>query len=286
MRAMEPIFVTPRSVQRDWGRDDPGPWCRSVGRAAGHTGEAWVHDAANATDGGPLGRRLAANASEMLGDLGRAPPRLRMIFPDRPITLKSTAPVSFWMMLEPGSDPAPANDVFHRSGARIRAYEGAEVALPAGSVALEVSPAFQPGNEADDQPSIIRMPPVSNRTRATLFREAAFSVESWMLPAWSRLVPDGQTCHVVMALTPGVGIDGHRLYPGEAVFLPAWGRPVDMTGGRVGAKALVAYPSQAPTAIWRHTPGPDPMGGLLPRPEPVAPRLEAAARAVEPALAA
>lgn len=266
MRAIDPIFVKPRSIQREWGRIDPGEVWRAI-RGAEPTGEAWVHDAANSTDGGPLGRRLAANVPEMLGDLGRAPPKLRLVFPKHNIALQSTAPVSFWTIIEPGEGPPEANHASHRVGARIRAYEGAEIALAAGCVALEVSAAFQPNNEGDGEPSLICLPPVSNRIRATLFREASLSVETWNLPERSRLVPDGETCHVIMPLTQGVAIDGRGIHPGESVFLPAWGRPVEVTA-RVGAKALVAYPDRTPTAIWRHLSAPDPIGGLLPKPAP------------------
>ncbi len=286
MRAIDPIFVKPRLVQHDWGRNDPGGWWKGAIGGAGPTGEAWVHDAANRTDSGPLGRRLAANIAGMLGDLGRAPPRLRLVFPNQNVTLKSTAPVSFWTIVEPGDGLPEADHASHRTGARIRAYEGAEIALAAGCVALEVSAAFQPNNEGDGEPSLICLPPVSNRIRATLFREASLSVETWSLPERSRLVPDGETCHVLTPLTPGVVIDGRRLPPGEAVFLPAWGRAVDVTASRVGVKALVAYPDRTPTAVWRHTSSPDPMGGLLPKPEPGRTFVHAVSQAAEPALAA
>jgi len=275
MRKFDPIFVTPRVVRRDWGRDDLGDWGRLAPIADGPVGEVWLQDAANATDNGPLGRRLSSNCAEMFGDLGRAPPRMRLVFPAYDAEIPSTAPLSFWTLLEPGYGAGSAT---RRSGERIRAYEGAAVALPAGSVALEVSSAFQPDNDFVDEPCLIRLPPVSKRTRATLAREDALSVEMWTLPERSRLSPDGETCHVIMALTPGVVLDGRQLKMGEAAFIPAHGRAIDLTTRQPVAKAIVAYPDRTPTAIWRHTPGPGPMPGLLPKPEPWRPAIHAVAR--------
>ncbi len=288
MRAIDPIFVAPRVVQRDWGRDDLGDWGKLLPHPSGRTAEAWLHDAANFTDKGSLGRRLATDSYGMFGDLGRAPPRLRLVFPGRETAVTSTAPVSFWTLLEPGYDPCTGlASSMRRTGERIRAYEGAAVKLPAGSVALEVSPAFQPANTpAAEAPSLIRLPPVSRRTRATLVREEALSVEMWTLPEWSCLMPDGETCHVVMALTPGVVLDGRLLRAGEPAFIPAWGRLVELVTGAATARIMVAYPDRTPTAIWRHTPGPDPMPGQLPEPEPPSPAVEAADAPFERALAA
>jgi hypothetical protein len=200
---------------------------------------------------------------------------MRLVFPEETTSIKSTAPVSLWTVLEPGvTTPSDAGQVAHRPGERLRVYEGAAVTLPAGSVALEVSASFQPRNELQSDPSIIRMPPVSRRMRATLFRDDALSAELWTLPEWSRISPDGETCHVIAALTPGVVLDGRSLAPGAAVFIPAWGRPLDLTGA--GSRVLVAYPDHTPTAVWRHAPGPDPAAGQLPLP-PRAPRSSAAA---------
>jgi hypothetical protein len=260
MQKVDPIFVAPRFVERDWGRSDLGDWLAQSRRTPAPVAEAWICDSANSTQAGPFGYHIARLATPMLGDLGRAPPRLRLVFPNSGLLLQSTSPVSFWSILEPGE--VSRIDPVYRSGDRIRAYEGASVPLAAGSVALEVSSSFQPANEPEEGPSLIRLPPVSGRTRATLFREAGLSVERWRLPAWSRLVPDGETCHVVMALTRGVCVDGRFLHPGEAVFLPALGRAVDIAA-QGSAKVLVAYPDTRPTAIWRHTPGPDPQPAML-----------------------
>jgi hypothetical protein len=287
MRTIDPIFVAPRFVERDWGRADLGEWFDGASRAHGRVAEVWAHDAANSTEQGPLGKRLTANNNDVLGDLGRAPPKLRLIFPNQPTTLKSTPPLSLWTVLEPGIASIAAGDAdFHRPGDRIRAYEGATVTFAAGSVALEVSSAFQPSNQSEEGPCLIRLPPVSARARATLFRDAALSVEVWKLPEWSRAVPDGETCHVLMALTPGVTIDGRTLRPGHAVFIPACGRPFDITSADASAKAIIAYPDKTPTAIWRHSPGPDPVAGQLPKPEPAQPGVRAVSNSLEPAWAA
>jgi hypothetical protein len=286
MRAIDPIFVTPRLVQRDWGRADLGDWIRTSRDMCENVAEAWLIDPANATDAGPLGRRIARQTSGVMGDLGRAPPKIRLVFPGRRASIKSTSPVSLWTVLEPGVGAISGHEgVVHRTGERIRAYEGAEVLLADGCVALEVSAAFQPNNETDNEPQIIRLPPVSSRARATLFRETGLSVESWTLPEWSRIVPDGETCHALVALGGGVRIDGRTLTSGETVLAPACGRPLDITALQRGAKLLVAYPDNKPTAIWRHTPGPDPAAGILPKPEPAHPPLEAALP-FKPAMAA
>lgn len=285
MRAIDPIFVAPRAVERDWGRKDLGEWASLFPHRSGKVAEAWLHDAANLTDKGPFGRWLASDAATLLGDVGRAPPRVRLVFPGQSAEIASTAPVSFWTVLEPGvaADGMPGR----RPGERIRAYEGARVSLPAGSVALEVSSVFQPANRPlAEEPSAIRLPPVSRRPRATLVREDALSVEMWTLPQWSRLAPDGETCHVVTALTPGVTLGGRRLRQGETVFMPAWGRPVDLLAREPAARVVVSYPDRRPTTIWRHSPGPDPMSGLMPRPEPASPSIDAAQPLPEHALAA
>jgi hypothetical protein len=284
MRAIDPIFVKPRFVERDWGRSDIGEWGPT---GDGQIGETWLHDAANATAEGPLGRKLAAHSQGMLGDLGRAPPKVRMVFPGRAMSIRSTGPVSLWLLLEPGSASlADKEAVFHRPGERIRAFEGAAVTLAGGSVALEISSTFLPVNDGAGRPLAIRLPPVSTRARATLFRDASLSVESWLLPEWSRIVPDGETCHVLTAMTPGVMVDGRRLSPGHAVFIPAWGRALDIAAASAGAKVAVAYPDVRPTSVWRHTPGPGPTAGQLPKPQPSRPNAEAVVPFEEHAIAA
>jgi hypothetical protein len=82
------------------------------------------------------------------------------------------------------------------------------------------------------------------------------SVEVWTLPEVSFLEPDGETCHVLMALAPGAAIDGEVLSRGDAVFLPANGRRAVLTGK--GAQLIVAYPDLIPTQIWKHGHAPKP----------------------------
>lgn len=285
MSTIDPIFVAPRFEQRDWGRVDLGGWLGKNQTSDAPVAEAWLLDPANTTESGPLGQCIARQAAGLLGDLGRAPPKIRLVFPGRQMRIQSSSPMSFWTVLEPGVSHL-AGGVRRRTGERIRTYEGADVSFAEGSVALEVSASFLPTNEADPDPAVIRIPPVSTRSRATLFRESGLSVERWILPDLSRIVPDGETCHALVALTGGVRIDGRTLRPGEAVLAPACGRSLDIVAERTGANLLVAYPDRTPTSVWRHTPGPDPTTGQLPRPEPARPSLWAAAQSLEPAMAA
>jgi hypothetical protein len=285
MKNLEPVFVTPRRAPQPWGRVGLGEWTGRLSDADGPVGEIWLHDAANATEAGALGSMIARDSTGMLGDLGRAPPRMRLVFPGQDVELASSAPFSFWLFLEPGW-ASDGRQGARRSGERIRAYEGAAIELSAGSIALEVAASFQPDNSADDKPSAIRLPPVSKRARATLVREHALSVETWLLPESSRLIPDGETCHVITALTRGVTLDGCTLAPGQAVFLPAAGRTALLHARRPDARVLIAYPDRTPTGIWRHAPGPDPMSGLMPRPDPRRPEIDAIARDRACALAA
>lgn len=284
MRAFDPIFIAPRLVTRDWGRTDTGAWF-GAGQSTEPLAEAWALDAANLTESGPLGLHVARHPTGVLGDVGRAPPKLRLVFPGRGSTIKSTSPLSFWTVMEPGAAAAP-DGTTHRPGERIRAYEGAEVALAEGSVAVEVSSSFIGTNEPDPTPHLVRLPPVSKRMRATLFRDDWLSVETWSLPEWSRIVPDGETCHVILAIGTGIRCDGRDLKPGEAVLAPARGRPFDLVVARRDARVLVAYPARAPTSVWRHTPGPDPASGQLPKPAPQQPLLWAKANLHLPAEAA
>lgn len=238
MRAIDPIFVAPRVVQRDWGRTDLGEWLQGSKSFVGPVAEAWTMDSANASDAGPLGRSIARQSAGMLGDLGRAPPKVRLVFPGEQTSIRSTSPISFWTVLEPGEAAhADPYGVFHRPGDRMRAYEGAAVSLAPGSVALEVSSSFLPANDADPAPQLIRLPPVSMRMRATLFREAGLSVETWRLPEWSRIVPDGETCHVLVALGTDVRVDGRALPSGWVCFHPSLRKAGRPHSGEAGGEA-------------------------------------------------
>jgi hypothetical protein len=84
MRSVDPIFVAPRFVERNWGRPDLGAWLGRRHSPDSPVAEAWVLDPANPTANGPLGQRIARQSADMLGDLGRAPPKLRLVFPGAP----------------------------------------------------------------------------------------------------------------------------------------------------------------------------------------------------------
>lgn len=264
MRRIVPILVAPRAMSREWDQRDLGAWSRLAPPSNGPVGEIWLQTRVDDLSSRTPRQAPAFDGLTMLGDLGRAPPRIRLVFPGRDVTLPSTAPVSFWTLLEPGSPQ-------RRTGERIRAYEGAAVQLPGGCVALEVWATFLPRNEAADTSSLIRLPPVTRRTRATLAREDALSVEMWTLPPSSQLTPDGETCHLLVALTRGIRVDGRLLRLGEALFLPARGRTAILGADHSAARILIAYPDHTPTGIWRRIPGPDPMPGFAPRPQPSAP---------------
>jgi len=66
---------------------------------------------------------------------------------------------------------------------------------------------------------------------------------------------------VLAALTPGVSVDGQMLARGEAIFLPAEGRRVTLSGR--GAQVVVAYPDLVPTEIWKHPHPPTPAARAL-----------------------
>jgi hypothetical protein len=187
----------------------------------------------------------------------------------------SDAPVALWRILEaqPGASiqsksltalrkaprtwPCKADDLF-------RASDQAWLTLAAGVVALEARANFIPSNQPAQQAPFIPLEAPARAARRALLRDAALSVELWRLPEHSRLEPDGETCHVLMAMSDGVAVDGRALGKGEAVFIPADGRRVRLSG-RGGAEALVAYPDIAPTSIWRHAPDPDPVAAALSR---------------------
>jgi hypothetical protein len=68
----------------------------------------------------------------------------------------------------------------------------------------------------------------------------------------------------MMALSPGIMIDGRPLAKGEVVFIPAHGKDLHLTGRK--AQALVVYPDGAPTSIWQLRPHPDPGAAALRHP--------------------
>jgi len=276
MHSLEPIFITRRMLPRRWGRTDLGAWCAEALKPAMAVGEVWVLHPGNVTaDGAHFGAHLSETPQEMLGELGRAPPSLRLV-----ATSALTDPlfadtgVTYWRVLEADPRATIEASIDGRMGRRLRCKPGdafrvsedAGVKFSAGVVALEARAGFLPRNRAEKKPPLMRVEREPKQARATLMRDFALSVERWRLPAASRLEPNGETCHVLMALTPGVAVDNKPLGKGEAVFIPACGRRVDVFGA--GAEVLAAYPDMVPTSIWRHAPEPDPSAAALSRPAP------------------
>lgn len=263
---LDPIFITPRMLPRRWGRSDLQDWCAGAPRPDGPIGEIWIAHPNNMTiNGAHLGALISRDPATMLGDLGRAPPALRLVRTREPTdTLYSEGPVSLWRILQSpldgiarvdGATRRPTRQIRCRRGDLLRSTDRVGLAFGADVAALEVRAGFAPTNI--DAPDMARLSPIETRKgRHTWLRDIALSVEAWTLPAESWLEPDGETCHVLTALSPGVALDGRPLVKGEAVFLPAHSRCVRLTGA--GAQVVVAYPDLVPTDIWRQTHRPDP----------------------------
>ncbi len=258
--AKDPIRIQPRLLPRRWGREQASAWCAGALRPSGAIGEIWLAHPYNMTSNGAhFGALLAGDANALLGELGRAPPSLRLIVTDEPSDpITTDAPVALWRMLECPLDATiniypphgPARAMRCRRGDLLRLSEGPRVVLSSGVTALEARANFAPTNKPNELRVQRLMPAHDKKHRTTWLRDAAMSVEAWTLPELSYLEPDGETCHVLMALTPGVAIDGEPLSRGDAVFLPAEGRRVTLTGR--GAEVVVSYPDLVPTDIWKH----------------------------------
>jgi hypothetical protein len=253
-------------LPRAWGRKDLGPWFSGAPRPEGAIGEVWAAHANNVTESGEhIGRIVSDNPQAMLGELGRSPPSIRMAFTsEEGLLIDSDAPVGVWRildcdpkaMLAHAPSPRPAAQLRGPRNALYRIAGQRRLRLPSGMIAIETRASFTPQNGADTE-GLTRLPrPSQTPLRTTWMRDPALSVEVWTLPVESRLEPDGETCHVLVALSPGAAIDGHLLQQGQAVLIPAEGRAMQLTGN--GAQVLVAYPDLLPTTIWRHTPHPDP----------------------------
>jgi hypothetical protein len=250
-----------------------GGWCAQAARPAAAIGEVWSAHPNNVDiDGAHFGETLKQRPREMLGDLGRAPPTLRLVFAGEGAdALSGAGRVGLWRVLESklgarveASDGHGLRRPACRAGDLFRASAHTRLRFDAGVSALEVAAAFAPANRVETTAPITRVDPADEtRPRVVWFRDPALSVEVWRLPPVSRLEPDGETCHLLMALTPGASLDGAPLDPGQAVFVPAYGRTLTLTGA--GAKVLVAYPDLVPTMIWTTTPPPDPAADALSR---------------------
>lgn len=276
---LDPIFVTPRLLPRSWGRADLGDWCAGAPRPPAPVGEIWPMHAGNVTAYDEhLGALLMRDPQAMLGDLGRAPPSLRLVLAGGAESrIASDAPVALWRVLESEADARLVVDGADRRGrARrlrcrpgdlYRASDHAQLGFEGNVTALEARVGFAPSNAPVAPAFLPLLAPKPRGERATWMRDAALSVELWRVAGESRLVPDGETCHVLLALSPGASIDGRALGKGEAVLLPAEGRAAILSGA--GAQLLVAYPDLVPTSIWRNGPEPDrPAAARLQPPAP------------------
>lgn len=274
-RALDPIRLTPRFLPRRWGRADAPSWCAHAERPSGPIGEIWLAHPHNTTfNGDHFGARLAEHAGDALGELGRAPPSLRLIVTDEPSDpIAADAPVALWRVMESPLDAAlhvydrqdtAPRQVRARHGDLLRVSDPAHIVFPGGMTALEVRANFVPNNQPPR--GVRRLWAFSEKKhRVAWLRDPAMSVELWTLPELSFIEPDGETCHTLTALTPGASIDGAALSRGDTVFVPAHGRRLTLTGR--GAQLLVSYPDLLPTSVWKH--------GHAPKP---------AAMAVDPAL--
>lgn len=269
------VFVMPRMLPRRWGRSELRDWCAGAPRPDLPIGEVWTIHPANMTDCGVhLGVCLSASPEDMLGNLGQAPPSVRLILsgePTEPIT--SHESFAAWRVLEApldagltivGAQPRDRRTK-SRCGDLFRIEGGAGVVLDAEVAALEVRPSFVPTNHVAPSMRVRRLVAQrEDRERQVWLRDPALTVEAWTLPERSYIEPDGETCHVLTALTAGVALDGRVLARGESVFVPANGRRALLTGR--GAQLMVSYPDLAPTTVWRHAPQPDPAAAQRPYP--------------------
>jgi hypothetical protein len=263
----DPIRLRPRLLPRRWGRAPAPAWCAGAERPTAPVGEIWLAHPYNTTlSGAHLGALVAQHSQPMLGDLGRAPPTLRLVVTDEPSdAIQSEAPVSLWRVLESPLDAhvdlydcengAP-KQMRCRRGDLIRVSDASRLIFPAGVTALEVRANFSPNNRPPTERAQRLLAPSEKKHRTSWIRDPALSVEAWTLPEISFIEPDGETCHVLVALTPGVAIEDEPLTRGDAVFVPAEGRRVTLTGK--GAQVVVAYPDLVPTQIWKHVHAPKP----------------------------
>lgn len=262
-----PIRIYPRLLPRRWGREEVSTWCEGAPRPPAPIGEIWIAHAHNTTShGAHFGALLSQAPQSMLGELGRAPPTLRLITTAEPSDpISADGPLGLWRVLEAPLDAqvdiyeaqgAPPRSVRCRRSDLFRVGAGAQLVFPSGVTALEVRANYTPRNAPTMARAQKLLAASEKRHRAAWLRDLPMSVELWTLPRLSFLEPDGETCHVLMALTPGVTIDGEALNRGDAIFLPAEGRRVTLTGQ--GAQLVVAYPDLIPTEIWKHPDPPKP----------------------------
>jgi hypothetical protein len=258
----DPIFITPRMLPRSWGGASTENWFVNLPAPNGRIGEVWSCDGASrGADSDYLGALIRDCPHEMLGDLGRAPPSVRFIFADRQTDSFDTR-ISFWRVLESDSAEVVARDVHQRERTvccrvdDLLCAEDCTVDFRGRRIAaVEIRPNFLGRNRRTGTVPVRRLPALGSRlNRETWFRDPAVSAEVWRLPAESSLTPDGETCHVLTALTDGAVIAGRPVARGQSVFVPAYGHAMELRGE--GSELLVSYPDQAPTSVWRHMPAP------------------------------
>lgn len=267
----EPIFLTPRMLPRGWGRDQLGDWCAGVPRPPARIGEIWSCQAANPTSAGsPLGALIQSAPEKMLGDLGRSPPSVRLVLTDEPTdALDHDGRLAFWRIIESPLDAAltlgegrRARRARCRRGDLFRVDGATRLVFDAGVAACEVRPQFLLENTPSPANPLRRILAHRNAShRQVWMRDAALSVELWTLPAHSVIEPNGETCHILTALTPGACVDGAPIARGQSVFVPANGDACILSGH--GSTLMVSYPDLVPTSIWRTTPEPAPGAGAL-----------------------
>lgn len=252
MHRIDPVFVEPRAIAREWGRADLGEWWGLVGKTDGAIGEVWVSHGAGISINPAVEDLTAVDSAAALGSLQRPPPPARLVFPGRRVRLASTCPMSFWIVLEPGQTGIGP---VRYQGERIFARDGACLELAPASIALELSASVLPPTTSRDVSPLTWARAAPPRARVILQRDKALSVEMWTLPARSRLTPNGRCCHLVIAVSSGAIIDDRPLRPGDAVMVPASGRAFDIVTNRPDARVIVAYPDFTMTNIWRRTAG-------------------------------
>jgi hypothetical protein len=98
----DPIRLRPRLLPRRWGRETIPAWCEGAPRPPAPIGEIWLAHAHNTTsDGARFGARLAQSPQTMLGELGRAPPTLRLITSAEPSDpINADGPLGLWRIIE------------------------------------------------------------------------------------------------------------------------------------------------------------------------------------------
>lgn len=205
----DPIGLRPRLLPRRWGREAVPAWCESAPRPPAPIGEIWIAHAHNMTsDGVHFGALLAEAPQSMLGELGRAPPTLRLITTAEPSdAILAEGALGLWRILEApldgqvniyGGDRAPPRAMRCRRGDLVRVGAGARLVFPASVTALEARANFTPTNTPGAARAQKLLAASEKRHRAAWLRDPAMSVELWTLPKLSFLEPDGETCHVLM----------------------------------------------------------------------------------------